>query len=317
MTLQAEEIGVEVRDGIHENIHDPVYRKWRRMSPSTLEHGTVTMAHLKAVWDGMANKSTDALEFGTATHCRLLEPARFKHEFRVSQQCRAMIVGKKNEEPRCCSRMGTVFDGEGWYCSQHGGARNDDPFGVLSPDESDAIEAIAKSVHSHPGVALLRQNGGTEVSLAWTDPGTSLQLKGRVDKWIPACRLPGDSHATPTILDLKSVRSASPRAIETAIETYGWQRRAAMYRHGIHTLTGLDADYFLVCVEKEPPYAVAVYQLDEQSLAGGNWEYHNLLALWAHCLKTGKFPGYGDDIQDIGVPAWKRKIYEQGMINHE
>ncbi len=305
--ITTEEI-IDVADGIFEDVHDPDYRKWRRMSPSTLEHGNVTMAHLKAAWDGLPSESTDALEFGTATHCRLLEPARFKTEYVISERCSAETKDKKQ-----CTRNGSMFNGTNWYCGQHAQG-TEMPLGILSPDEAAAIEAIAKSVHAHPGVALLRQNGGCEVSLAWTDPGTGLKLKGRIDKWIPECRLPGDTKATPTILDLKSVRSASPRAIETAIETYGWQRRAAMYRHGIETLTGLRPDYFLVCVEKEPPYAVAVYQLDEQSLAGGNWEYHNLLALWANCLRTNKFPGYGEDIQSIGVPAWKARQYQESMV---
>jgi exodeoxyribonuclease VIII len=61
---------------------------------------------------------------------------------------------------------------------------------------------------------------------------------------------------------------------------------------------------FLV-VEKKPPYAVAVYVLDPESIALGRAEYRRDLQLYAECKRTGVWPGYGDKIQTIGVPQWK------------
>lgn len=64
-------------------------------------------------------------------------------------------------------------------------------------------------------------------------------------------------------------------------------------------------DYFVfVAVEKKAPYAVGVYVLDADSVASGRAQYLDALNIYAKCLANDNWPGYGDKVQTISVPAW-------------
>ncbi len=304
MTMTATENAM-IEDGIHLNIPAPVYFKaleWSgRMSPSTLENAMEkkdtggTMAHVKAAFDGEEeDDDTKAFAFGRAGHCRLLEPERFKMEFGIAQQCQGVTRDGKGPQ---CSKTGTKQQGGNWYCSSHG---DDFPseVAVISPDDAEVIEAVRKRMFAHPAVNILKQSGGCEVSIAWTCPRTGVKNKTRLDKWIPEVQTV-DGGSYPLIVDLKFVRCASERAIRFAIRDYGWARAAAFRQDGMEVLTGKRPRYCLICVEKTPPYEISVPMIGEDTLRGALWDVRTNLALWAGCVKSGKYPGYGDDFMEI------------------
>ena len=49
--------------------------------------------------------------------------------------------------------------------------------------------------------------------------------------------------------------------------------------------------------------------MDDETMEGARWEVRGNLQLWANCVKTGKYPGYGDDFVEISAPAWKLQYY--------
>ncbi|MEK6880139.1 MAG: hypothetical protein AABY22_11045, partial [Nanoarchaeota archaeon] len=59
-----------------------------------------------------------------------------------------------------------------------------------------------------------------------------------------------------------------------------------------------------IAIESEPPYEVAVYRLMEAAIEYGELEIRNLLLEIAKCQKTGIWPGYADEVQDIALPPW-------------
>jgi exodeoxyribonuclease VIII len=67
---------------------------------------------------------------------------------------------------------------------------------------------------------------------------------------------------------------------------------------------GYPEHFAFIAVEKKPPYAVAVYVLDEDSVDIGRAQYRANLRTYAQCLQAGKWPGYGDKVQSISVPRW-------------
>ncbi|MNS90853.1 hypothetical protein D3C72_1249210 [compost metagenome] len=60
-----------------------------------------------------------------------------------------------------------------------------------------------------------------------------------------------------------------------------------------------------IAVEKKFPYAVGVYVLDNESNEHGRAKYRASLDMFAACERSGVFPGYGDKIQTISLPAWQ------------
>ena len=78
-----------------------------------------------------------------------------------------------------------------------------------------------------------------------------------------------------------------------------------LYRQGAHYLDGFKREHFaFIAVEKDPPYANAVYQLESEVIDKGRAELERLLAIYAECERTGIYPGYESGVRYIGVPVW-------------
>jgi hypothetical protein len=62
--------------------------------------------------------------------------------------------------------------------------------------------------------------------------------------------------------------------------------------------------FLLIAVEKDPPYGVAVYQLDEELVEAGRRAYMADLALYASCVERGEWPAYSSEVEVLDAPAW-------------
>lgn len=302
----------EVIDGIYENIPDPEYRAWDRMSASTLgacvkKDGS--MKTLKASVDGHIKISSDAIEYGKAFHCRMLEPERFKSEFVTATDCQGVV----KSTGKVCGCTASYRHGNYWYCGKHAPEGAEQPDQMLTEKQYEELVGMCKALFAHPAVNLLRQHGGNEVSIAWTDEISGVKCKGRLDKLIRKIRWSDETGTrdVPMIVDLKAIRDATVKESRKEIDKYGYHYRAAMYCDGIKKLTGEMPIYVFIMIEKEYPYEIGVYPLGTRSLEIGRNIYKSLLQRWAHCLKTNEFPGINnDDLIDIELPEWTLKQEE-------
>jgi exodeoxyribonuclease VIII len=158
---------------------------------------------------------------------------------------------------------------------------------VTASDMEQAM-AMAGSVRSHQAAAALLRDGKAEQSFWWDDTPTGLRCKCRPD-W----------YTGNTIVDLKTTTDASPK---------GFARSVAQWRYAIqqnHYLAGTFAERFVfIAVEKTYPYAVGVYELDEAAALYGEAERRNNLQTIADCRAISEWPGYGNTIQSLSLPAW-------------
>ena len=70
-------------------------------------------------------------------------------------------------------------------------------------------------------------------------------------------------------------------------------------------LTGDEVEAFIfAAIEKEPPYAAALYILNDEAVAKGRAEAQRLRALYAECKATDTWPAYGESIQVLTLPKW-------------
>ncbi len=61
----------------------------------------------------------------------------------------------------------------------------------------------------------------------------------------------------------------------------------------------------MIAVEKEAPYAVAVYRVSEAAIESGRREYTHLLERLKHCLDTDRWPGLCEDQEkELELPDW-------------
>jgi hypothetical protein len=179
---------------------------------------------------------------------------------------------------------------------------------VLTKEQWDQLHAMRNAVCRHPAAAALLTGCKyvTEHSVYARDPQTGELRRCRPDLW----RFDG------IMGDLKTTEDAGPEAFARSIAKWGYDVQHPYYLDTASlALEQSPPDEFaahptkatafvFVVVEKSFPHAVAVYVLDEASVALGRAKYRDSLNTYAECKRTGVWPGYGDAVQMIGVPAW-------------
>lgn len=277
--------------GVYPDISHTLYHKWPAASNSRLSKIRQSPAHLKAYIEEPFD--TAALAFGRALHVALLEPDDFTRRYVVAERCTAI---QKNKER--CANPGTSYIGGEWFCGVHGkGIGPNTAYATVLPHADwMMILRMRDSVYAHPKAKrLLTGKGMNELSALWNDEKNGLLCKARFDRCSPEFG---------ALVDIKTTVNASRDAFERAIYNYGYHRQGAHYLTGAKA-TGLQAGHFVnIAVEKERPYAVAVYRLDEAALEAGLVTLRPLLDRYKQCIDTDTWPGYSDQIEDIAIPAY-------------
>ena len=207
-----------------------------------------------------------------AMHALLLEPEVFDEDFVVFE-------GK--------ARRGKAYEA---FAAEHEG------YTILNQREEEAARSVVEGVLRHPVARrLLNERGESEVTLTWTDPDTGLPCKGRLD------RLAGGS----LIIDAKGYGTSDPREISRRVARLGAHVQLAHYRRGLELARGVrDARVMIISYETRPPYDVAVVELESDALAIGERERAKLMAQYAECLESGKWPGRCPEVVPLILPDW-------------
>jgi exodeoxyribonuclease VIII len=174
---------------------------------------------------------------------------------------------------------------------------------VLSQDQWDKLHAMRDAVMAHPAACALLTNqpGTAEMSIYWTDEETGVLCRCRPD----FLRHDG------IVVDLKTTENAGAESFGKSILNWRYHVQDQFYTDGINAsieqsgaaLPQVRAFAF-IAVEKDAPHAVAVYTLDADSKALGRIEYRQDLQKYAECLQQDQWPGHGEKIQKLALPAW-------------
>lgn len=101
-----------------------------------------------------------------------------------------------------------------------------------------------------------------------------------------------------------TARSVRPDRFAKQMMAMDYHTRAAFYRRGIKALFGVVPRYPFLVVEQQAPHEGAVIELDDTFLALGEERVEQAIALWKQCIRTGKWPGYGEEIHLVAPPDW-------------
>lgn len=266
-------------DGIH-SLSFEQYGSADGVSKSMLDRLAYpkTPAHLRAYMDDPRPEPTDAMVFGTILHRALLEPDTMKGAFAI-----------RPEGLNLRTKAGMQWAEE----------NSDKP--ILSSDKATAIGRCVENLWKHPRAKSLLTGSDFERCLFASDDNGVLR-KGRIDA------LPKAGNVLP---DVKTCASAAGDDFEKSVVEYRYHVQAAYYID-LCQLLGMDRPNFVfICVEKTPPYAVAVHQLDPLVVEWGRRTYQRDLTVYRQCLESGEWPGYSQEIGVIGVPRWAQKEMEE------
>lgn len=266
------------------------YLKAPGISQSQLKAMTRSPAHFQAALT-MPAEPTRAQLIGTVLHYAVLEPDLFGDSYHL----RPLTYKSKQGEPK-------KWNGNATECKEWLAAHNDRP--ILTSDERDAVLEMRKSVMEHASARAALAQGLAEQALFVADPDTGIGLKCRTD-W-----LSGNA-----IVDLKSTEDASPEGFARSVEKFGYDVQAA-YNLDLANWLDLKKEFFIfIAVEKSPPYAVGVYELDVESVGVGRSKYRRWLALAAHCERTQEWPAYDPAIVRLSLPQWALRKEENYLLN--
>lgn len=163
-------------------------------------------------------------------------------------------------------------------------------------------KAMVTATLRHPLAArlLTGEVERSERALFWIDPETGVHCRAMLDRF-PAGRIAAD---------VKTCVSASPQEIERAVWKFGYHIQDAWYRAGLKALGVHDnPGMAFVFVEKNPPHLVNVVQLNHLALEAGAHYARQARLIFAECQQSGVWPGWGDDIQLIELPAYAQNLY--------
>jgi len=263
--------------GLHRGVPFGVYREWDSTNHSKISGMAETPMHCR--WNIDHDEAdTASLALGRATHMAVFEPSAYAKEVVIAPDVdRRTKAGKEDWAAFVAASVGKT---------------------VIDREDAEKIAAMCANIRKHPAAAMLIDAPGEcELSMVWKDEETGLLCKGRIDKLITL-------DGRPTVIELKTARSASRRGFGGAINEYGYHAQAAMYAAGYAACTGQTPDHVFVAVENEGPHAVACYTLNDQSAQTGQILFREWIKRYAECLRTGIWPGYSEDIEVIDIPHW-------------
>ena len=181
-----------------------------------------------------------AMNFGNAGHCLLLEPNKFA-ELYINAPKGLNRRGKKGRE--------------NWeeFCELHTGKN------VLASTEWERLQKILKVFQINPKIMQFWKHGETEVSMFWDDDELNLDCKARMD-WYDADSM--------KIVDLKFTNNISKFCNQKLMDQH-FSVQAAWYRRGVYKLTGNACDFLFVFVEKYSPHIIRVIKANEEIIRHG------------------------------------------------
>lgn len=286
------QLNEQPRVGIFQNEPAETYyqRRLDEASASGLKQILRSPAHFKHWCEHPDNdKQSPALTFGRALHCAVLEPDVFASTYLVlpadaPQRPTAAMLGAKKRSPESEARCA-------WWA-----AWDADNAGkiMLSASDYDRVQGMAESARAHPIARGLLAGGQREVTFRWQDEATWMNCKSRADLYAPG----------EFLMDLKSCRDASPEGFARAVAAYQYDVQMQHYLSGIRANGDSIRWAVLLAIETEAPYVCQPHILDVRAEERGWNLRQKAIKRQAECLRTGRWPGYGEGINEVQLPAY-------------
>ena len=266
-------------NGLHKMIESK-YHEIKALSKSGISRLLRSPAHFQ-----VPVKVTDVMRLGTHTHVGVLEEQRFKREYEVLPED---FDGRTNIGKALVAQIEAK------------------PKVPIKYKDAVNIEGMKNAVFSDSDAKDLLSHGEFEISGFWTDLGSGILCKMRID-WL--------NKRDRIIVDLKTTTDARYFKFLNRAYDKGYNIQAAFYLWGLTQIQGVEhRDFQFIVVETEPPYGVQVYPAEEEMIEDGLAEASEGLEIYKKCLETDTWPCYEPATRGLGVPGWKKKkeylIYE-------
>lgn len=223
-------------------------------------------------------KNTPTLKLGNAAHRAVLEPERFA-DYAVWRRRAA----NGNMAPR---------NGQYWeaFLLEADGRET-----ITEDEELEALEVQA-AVRSNAIAMKYLAAGEPEVTMCWLL--ADRVCKGRVD-WLTS--LSGRSH----LVGLKTARECREYPFAKQAANLGYHLQWAYYFDAHVHITGEEPRVIEIVVETgDGPHDVVVYEIPNEVIVQGRYEYQELLKRLEECERTDRWPGTAETELSLTFPDW-------------
>lgn len=241
---------------------------------SAISSSDVKMVAAKSLahWKHKVRKRSTAFDLGTAVHAMVLEP-----------HLDLIVRGPEDRRGDKWKKAVLAADLDGKL--------------VLTESDYDQAVAMADAVRAHPVVQKwMSLPFIAEASFFAEDSLTKTRIKCRPDGFIPSIGL---------VFDIKTTTDASPEGFPREVRKYGYDLQADFYLRTLQSAGYNADDFFFVCVEKEPPYAVCVHSLEHGYMRLAEFRVSAILEKISNAQATDDFTTGWPLINHIPLPRWQ------------
>jgi hypothetical protein len=224
---------------------------------------------------------TPSQVLGRAVHAAVFEPELFEAEFVVCDLNRNSNAWKE-------------------FRAQH------DPEKILKPAERENALRIAQAVRRDPDAAEILAVGAAEQVITWTDPGTGIARKARLDWVSPDLRI---------LADLKTAADISDNGFGRAAGRYLYHGQLVDYAGGLLIETGIHYQPVIIAVENNDVNDVHVKDVTGAEFAKAQELVRDALDRLAECLATDTWPGQFAGRSKLNLPPWD--LWDDAAVSGE
>lgn len=232
-----------------------------------------------------APEASSAFRIGSAAHAAILEPTTFSSRYALKPEG----IDRRTKDGKAAWEA---------FATQHAGKD------IIDADEWNQVNAMKVATDQHPIASQLLAQGTPELS--WRVETGTIALQCRTD-WFAhiGCELTGGRPYVADVKTIESLDSDAFRTFERSCFGYGYHRQAGFYLPLITEVIGAPVfDWFFIVVEKQAPYGVAVFRLDDQAIATGQDETLDDLRRLKVCLQNNEWPNVPNEITQLSMPKW-------------
>lgn len=286
----------QVEIGLFPNIDIEDYHDWNKY-PAVSSSMIRTMLnysplHVKAAMDGLTDKETPSLLFGSISHDILLSNEISNYVLQPDR-----IVNEQGKE------VSFVRNGKKWEeFKTNAGNRP-----IVKEKELEQLIKMHDALMTNSLVkAILENNTNIELSGFWKSMNHTFLSKMRAD-------IINDQILM--FADYKTTTDASPEAFSRHFFSYGYDVQAAHYSNGLLNLTGREYVPVYIAQEKNPPYAVACFRVPNKVLENGRIKIEYAAKKFDDCFKKNEWPGYPEltEIIEMGWAASEAQTIENRL----
>lgn len=253
------------------------YNEIKALSYSGAKEILKSPSHYKA-WLEKEESDSPALRLGRLVHLASLQPQVYDRTVRVAPEC-----DRRTKEGK-----------EIWSMFEQSLKEGEE---LIKKEDSELITNV--SLSARDGIdkviganGIIKPASAPIVETAYEGKLDGIAIKGRPDMVIPG--LNGDA-----IIDVKTTQSADYKSFSKDCANYKYHLQAAFYM----TMTGATR-FFIVAVEKTPPYAHAIFELDAEAISVGKALMKAACLTYRECSLYDNWPGYPSSVQNLSLPKW-------------